>query len=346
MQQPTLSIYPMTDIVQWDMSGQLEIAPRFQRRAVWNQKARSYLIDTILRGMPMPPLFMRLRVDPGTRRTVREVVDGQQRLRAVLDFIRGEFPVMRIHNKEFGGMSYPDLPDGVQREFLRYKFVVHILEDISDAEVLGIFARLNTYTVRLNPQELRNAEFFGVFKQTVYELAHQHYAFWRNNRILRDSQIARMREAELVSILIVTMLEGIRETKIGELNGFYKRYDDDFAQGQEIASQFDEVLDIIGDIFGNELSGSLFRRVPLFYSLFVVLYDARFGLPRSERPRLRFPRAVNREVLERLRKVEVTMDSAGPPGDYTGFIEATSRSTADAGARRARHEFLWEKVLS
>lgn len=346
MQQPTATAYPISDIAQWDMSGQLVIAPRFQRRAVWSQKARSYLIDTILRAMPVPPVFMRLRVDPRTRRAVREVVDGQQRLRAVLDFIRGELQVMRIHNKEFGGMSYPDLPEAIQRQFLLYKFVVHTLEDVSDADVLGMFARLNTYTVRLNAQELRNAEFFGAFKQVVYDLAHRHYAFWRNNRILSDVQIARMREAELVSVLVVTMLDGIRQTKSADLKAFYTRYDDDFAEGEEIESRFDEVLNIIGDILGDGLSKSRFRRVPLFYSLFALVYDARYGLPGSDRPRLSFTRGVNKRVRRRLTQVEFTMGTKGPPPDYAAFIQAASRSTADAGARRARHEFLWQTVLS
>jgi hypothetical protein len=82
------------------------------------------------------------------------------------------------------------------------------MEDVTDAEVLAVFARLNTYTVRLNAQELRNAEFFGAFKQAVYRLALDHYAFWLNKGILTDQQIARMDEAELVSELAVTMLGG------------------------------------------------------------------------------------------------------------------------------------------
>ena len=50
-------------------------------------------------------------------------------------------------------------------------------------EVLEVFARLNTYSVALNKQELRNGRFFGLFKQSMYQLAYEHLEFWRRQRI-------------------------------------------------------------------------------------------------------------------------------------------------------------------
>src|SRR5947209_5914307 len=118
MQQPLATNYPISDIVDWDFSNQLVITPKFQRRDVWTPKAKSYLVDTILRAMPIPPLFLRLRIDPLQKRAIREVVDGQQRLRAILGYIKGEFSILKAHNREFGGMYYTDLPEEAQRNFL------------------------------------------------------------------------------------------------------------------------------------------------------------------------------------------------------------------------------------
>jgi hypothetical protein len=42
--------YSINDFVEWDKAGQLELNPRFQRRPVWTDKAKSFLMDTILRG--------------------------------------------------------------------------------------------------------------------------------------------------------------------------------------------------------------------------------------------------------------------------------------------------------
>ncbi len=346
MAQPTATPYPISDFVDWHRSDQLVIAPKFQRRDVWIPKAKSYLIDTILRSMPIPPLFIRLKIDPIRKQTVREVVDGQQRLRAVLGYINNEFPLLQVHNPEFGGKCYQDLPENARLNILSYKFLVNLLEDVSDSDVLGIFARINTYTVRLNAQELRNAEFFGVFKQTVYNLAHQHYAFWRNSNILTDQQIARMQEAELVSELIVTMLDGIRQTNGKILSDFYKKFDDEFPESERISAQFGAVINTIGDILGGTLKSLPFRRSPLFYSLFCAVFDARFGLPRSRRPRIAFTASRNRLIAERLHRLGSTITSRTPPAEYLRFIDAARSATANPGNRRLRHRFIWDRVLA
>ena len=234
MQQPHVTTYAVTDFLEWEASKQLVLTPKFQRRDVWVPKAKSYLIDTILRGMPIPPLFVRLRIDPVARRSQREVVDGQQRLRAILGYVRNEFPVLKVHSPDFGGLYYTELPDDARVSFLGYKFSVNVLQDVSDTEVLSIFARINTYTVKLNAQELRNASFFGAFKQTVYDLAHGHYAFWQNNGILTDSQLTRMADDELVSELVVSMLDRIRGTKAKDLEQFYTKFDDEFPEAERI----------------------------------------------------------------------------------------------------------------
>lgn len=69
--------YSIKDFVEWDAAGQLELNPRFQRRPVWTDKAKSFLIDTILRGKPIPKVFIRQKINVTTKTSTREVVDGQ-----------------------------------------------------------------------------------------------------------------------------------------------------------------------------------------------------------------------------------------------------------------------------
>ena len=76
--------YSINDFVEWDGQKQLVLNPRFQRRAVWSEKAKSYLIDTIIRGKPIPKIFIRQKLNVTTKTSLREVVDGQQRLRTIL----------------------------------------------------------------------------------------------------------------------------------------------------------------------------------------------------------------------------------------------------------------------
>ena len=64
--------YSVRDFEEWHERGELVLAPKFQRREVWSDKARSYLMDTIIRGKPIPKIYMRQDVNPQTRRVVRE----------------------------------------------------------------------------------------------------------------------------------------------------------------------------------------------------------------------------------------------------------------------------------
>src|SRR5882724_5000701 len=59
--------YSINDFVEWDKAGQLELNPRFQRRPVWTDKAKSFLIDTILRGKPIPKIFIRQKINVSTK---------------------------------------------------------------------------------------------------------------------------------------------------------------------------------------------------------------------------------------------------------------------------------------
>ena len=85
MNKTTSKIVQISDIVQWNEKGELELSPKYQRNNVWNDKAKAYLIDTIIRGLPIPPIFLRQRVDINTKSTSREIIDGQQRIRAILE---------------------------------------------------------------------------------------------------------------------------------------------------------------------------------------------------------------------------------------------------------------------
>jgi len=346
MEQPRVSEYPVNDFWEWNQQGLLILQPKFQRRDVWIPKAKSFLVDTILRGLPIPPLYLRWSIDEKSQRAVREVVDGQQRVRTVLAFMNDEFHILRVHNAEYGGQRFSELPRAAQNRIRSYKFTVNQLEEISDAEVLSLFARINTYTVQLNAQELRNAEFFGAFKQLVYRLSLQYYPFWVTNGIFSDSRIARMAEAELVSELLVMMVNGIQSTRSSELRKYYAAYDDEFDEDGKLESQFHTTMELIGEMSDGKLRATAFRREPLFLSLFVALYDARFGLPGSERPRLRFTEAVLRQIWLRLTEVSGITRLGEPPAEYRAFVEASARATADAAKRRTRHDFLWSFALN
>src|SRR6187431_2836241 len=83
----TRTEYKVSDFLQWQRAGTLDLQPVFQRRTVWKPGAKSFLVDTVARGLPTPIIFLRDRVDLRTLKSTREVVDGQQRLRTLIGYI-------------------------------------------------------------------------------------------------------------------------------------------------------------------------------------------------------------------------------------------------------------------
>lgn len=337
--------YNIGDLNEWYRKQTLILQPKFQRRDVWSKNARSFLIDTIINGLPVPKLYIRQKIDLDTGRSIREVVDGQQRLKAVFDFIKGDLTISKIHNKDYAGVKFEDLPDSVKRDFYAYQFSVGLLLGATDREVLDVFIRINTYTLTLQAQEKRNAGFSGAFKQTVYNLGLDHLEFWRKNRILSNRRIARMGEAELTSELVVAMLDGLQGGK-SSLSGFYKKYDEEFPHAEEVTKKFHDIIGLIAFVFGDTLPATAYRREPFFYSLFCVFYDCKYGLPKQNLGRI----PINKKTKEAIRQVltelgkEMTTDEPRP--QYVDLRQAAIRSTDKLRERQIRHRFMRNAIGS
>ena len=90
------------------LANELVIKPDFQRNPVWSDAQKSYLIDTILRGYPIPELYFQNYSDEEGKET-HVVVDGQQRVRACLAFILGELTLEGEAVGELEGLTFDGL---------------------------------------------------------------------------------------------------------------------------------------------------------------------------------------------------------------------------------------------
>src|SRR5207249_5123300 len=120
MVSSNLEQYTVADFSEWHEKKQLKLNPDFQRQSVWPTAAKAYLIDTVLRRLPIPKIFMRTSVDIQTQRSYREIVDGQQRLRTIIDFAEDRF-TLTARAKEFAGLRYSTLTDDLKSVFLSYR---------------------------------------------------------------------------------------------------------------------------------------------------------------------------------------------------------------------------------
>ncbi|WP_461657472.1 DUF262 domain-containing protein, partial [Methylorubrum aminovorans] len=182
-------------------SEDLVLAAPFQRNAVWTKVQKSYLIDTILNALPIPELYMQDVVgDSGEE--VHIVVDGQQRIRAVLDYLHGEFSLDGDDvGKQWRGRKFEELTSEEKKSIYNYKFVVRILPPtLKEEDIRGIFARLNKNVVTLTDQELRNATYWGPFIKSVQYIADAD-TFWSNSGIFSANDHRRMLDHEFISEL-------------------------------------------------------------------------------------------------------------------------------------------------
>lgn len=154
--------------------GRLNVQPVFQRQFVWDKVKSSRLIESALLDIPIPIIYLSEEKDGK-----ENVIDGQQRLTAFFSFIDGKLP----DNSEFklsglkvftelNGKKFKELSEELQDKITTYKIRAIKFKKESDGDLqFEIFARLNTGSVPLNDQELRNCVFRGKFNELIKELS-------------------------------------------------------------------------------------------------------------------------------------------------------------------------------
>ncbi|MCL2349290.1 MAG: DUF262 domain-containing protein [Planctomycetaceae bacterium] len=178
--------------------GRLNIQPEFQRLFVWDNKKSSCLIESALLDIPIPIIYLSEEKDGK-----ENVIDGQQRLSAFFSFIDGQFPDngefklsgLKVFT-ELNGKKFNQLSEELQDKILTYKIRVIKFKKESDSDLqFEIFARLNTGSVPLNDQELRNCVYRGRFNELLKELSQD-----KDFRYLLGIEKAdkRMKDRELV----------------------------------------------------------------------------------------------------------------------------------------------------
>jgi hypothetical protein len=148
--------------------GELILQPEFQREYVWDDNKASRFIESILMQIPTPVVYL-AEDDEGKQLTI----DGHQRLRSIYRFWRNEFPLKNLTVfKELNGKYFKDLDKKYQRAFLNGIIRIILIRRESHYDIkFEIFERLNTGSVHLNDQELRNCVCRGPYNDLIKELA-------------------------------------------------------------------------------------------------------------------------------------------------------------------------------
>ena len=317
--------------------GVLQMTPPFQRNPVWTHRQKSYLIDTILRGYPVPEIYMQELVDEKGNE-IYTLVDGQQRIRACMEFIEGKYSLNPEDVPDWADMTFEELSPEEKKQFYAYNFVVRQLPELLDEVIRNIFKRLNRNVVALNKQELRHSTYWGGFISTMEHLAD--HSYWEGAGIFNANDIRRMLDIEYISELAIGKIHGLQNKK-SSLEKWYEIYETEFEQRKDIEQTFASVLGELHQILPG-IQQTRWKKKSDFYTLFLVLANRIDVLPLASEKR----DICSRRLVEFGSKVDAFLAQEGQADENVReYARAVQRAASDLGNRRKRAAGL-EQFLS
>lgn len=316
------------DIINLHKAKELNIQPWYQRKSVWNDSQKGYLINTLHEQKPIPAIYVRHSIDLENAKSIKEIVDGQQRTRAILEYAENKFSA--AHPKYSKKVKFSELDKTSQQSFLITAIPVGYLLGATDADVIDIFGRINSTSKTLNAQEKRNALFSGDFKQFCLRQSSERVELWRNYEIFSAIDISRMNEVQFISDLIVNLIEGIVDLSQPKITRYYKNNDSEFPQAQEIGERMDRIMNLIGSLDPTVIKDTIFKRQPIFFSLCLVLDKLdKFDVERIEEGLIKIDSIYNAEIGPEDRSA-----------DDNNFIAAVTSTTQRAPQRNIRFNYI------
>ena len=317
------------DLVNWHQHDELNLAPWYQRRSVWTGPQKAYLINTLFEQKPVPTLYFRHTVDLEEDKSLREVVDGQQRIRSIVEYIEDGFPA--LHPDHDRKVKYSSLSDVQKRSLRETKLSAGFLLGADESDVIEIFGRMNSVAKTLNAQEKRNALFSGEFKQFCLKQAASRVALWRDLKIFSANDIARMREIEFLSDLVLNFIKGLSDFSAEKLDTLYEECDEEFPNAARIRGRLNNCFSKVAALPAEAIKDTIFSRQPLFFSLMIAL-DA------TKR------RVSTLSLKNAIIKIDERFNSDVPVNERSkrdaAFFEACRASTQRIASRRVRNEYI------
>lgn len=308
--------------------------PEYQRRGdVWSDEKQSFLIDSILKNYPMPPIFLHQVIDSETGATKYNVIDGKQRLSAILKFISNEvelpsdYDVGPFGDSRLNGKKFQDLDEELQEfkmQFWRYVLSVEYIETADVDVINNVFDRLNRNGEPLEPQELRKAKYFNTeLIKLVEELVQ--IVNWNNVGKVKAN---RMQDTEFVSELVFFLLEScpMDASKKETLDDYYEKWAHNLTKekASEIKQSFTNAIDFLGrleiDFEKYKING-----VSHFYALFAL---ANHCVNRNDEAS-----QISQKLDEFYNCLRNTLDSTEDVESYRESMQANTRSKSQRSKR-------------
>jgi hypothetical protein len=336
-----MNIYQSTQTVGWFYDRNKEkvlfLKPPYQRKPVWTDNQKEYLIDTILKDYFIPEIYIH-RVTEKDGKSIYNVVDGQQRIRSILEFIAGAFELSNEYFTEFSGYKFDDLPEDSKIKIWSYPLFIREITNATEEEVRSVFRRMNKNVVSLNAQELRHATYSGEFIKLMESISEDDY--WAENKIVTSREIRRMNDVQYISDLFISMMNGI-QNKTKEMDNYYESYEKKFEKKTEWHNRFLSIRCIIDSLLPN-IRETRWRNKSDFYTLFMVINE-NFNNEKEEMIILK-KKKISTELQKFSKKIsEATLKEnklKKYDKDIMKYVNAVTKSTTDKDRRIERHKII------
>ena len=250
----------------------------YQRRKVWGIKDNIRLIETILLELVIPEIFIwDCDTDPSTGKTITHIVDGQQRINAIFEFIQEKYKLQSKYlisdeiKNLYGDFTFSQLPDEIKKRIWTYEIsVVNLNSSFSLDEIKNMFYRLNLTDYSLNEQEKRNSmdSAFGKAAESIADLE-----FWTKHKIFSPRDIRRMGDVEYCSSILLLCREGIvDQTKQETLDQIYTDFVDEYIDKDKDLEKVCAAMNFIDDLIVTETKSFSSKKVQMF-TLFALAFD-------------------------------------------------------------------------
>ena len=222
-----ITIRELVDLIN---NKRLELHPPYQRNFIWTAKDQRMLIDSIMKGYPLPTFF--IYQSPSGE---YEMVDGQQRATTICNYINGEFA---SSNKRY----YREINKALLLEYRLGATFLYNIDKNNNESLEEFYSLVNKRGVHLNPAEINKAQYHDTsFLAMIDEIME-----WREIKELElfsKSTIARMNDRSLIEEVVAYLFEGIQEKRDAVEHLFESTLDE--GKIDSIKDRFKEILDVI-----------------------------------------------------------------------------------------------------
>jgi hypothetical protein len=276
--KPSVTNPTVADIYQEIDQGKLVLRPDFQRKFVWTHEHQEAFIDTMLNGLPFPEIYVcEGDVDVQRLRTTRLVIDGQQRLTTIRNYIEGK------HDRPFLKVpTYQQLSTDQKRDFASYQIVMRDLGKVDEETTREIFRRINLTKFKLDDVEIHNAIYDGQFIQAAkYVLENVNLEQYG---VLRESEFSRMADLHFILLVMATLENGGYFAQDREVEPKVAAFNDEYPNRDHMIALLIKVFATIKDL--NLPVDSMWFRKSNFFTLVVEIASHIDALPHDLPERL------------------------------------------------------------